>query len=349
MYSTIFNNGNIRNRRFVIQRYNLGPTKLDTLEQTGSRLITTRVKMANSDTMSIKSFLTLPEPTIRYSRINLPNTSLLDKANLNIVSLNYWQLLNKKTPVHNVFVDKIDESIEFDEDNFVNNIKNYILNLAENDKHGLTDNQIYYDFIKTIMPKTKVIFDLMKKYIIGKLSIIDVVGYLEPFLIYPDNLTYMQYKEIIQFIDTEISKYNKDFIEKSKDMRGLNEIKLRKLLDKTMFSSAYSIPNAILTTNNVQSEVFSGYEINLEDVKKYKLYTNTELLRKITIKDANKLYTSALALQNLPLMFSSDFTSLLDNEKNNCSLSLKKNKNITVADNWYLWRVYIIQKVLNVN
>jgi len=28
---------------------------------------------------------------------------------------------------------------------------------------------------------------------------------------------------------------------------------------------------------------------------------------------------------------------------------LKKNKNITVADNWYLWRVYIIQKVLNVN
>ena len=28
---------------------------------------------------------------------------------------------------------------------------------------------------------------------------------------------------------------------------------------------------------------------------------------------------------------------------------LKVNKNITVADNWYLWRVYIIQKVLNVN
>ena len=124
MYSTIFTNGSIRNRRFVIQKYNLGPTKLDTIEQTGSRLITTRVKMSNSDTMSIKSFLTLPEPTIRYSRINLPNTSLLDKANLNRVSLNYWQLLNKKTPVHNVFVDDIEESIEFDEGNFVNNIKN---------------------------------------------------------------------------------------------------------------------------------------------------------------------------------------------------------------------------------
>jgi hypothetical protein len=322
MYSTIVANGNIRNRRFVIQKYNLGPTKLDTIEQTGSRLITTRVKMANSDTMSIKSFLTLPEPTIRYSRINLPNTSLLDKANLNRVSLNYWQLLNKKTPINNVFVDDIDESIEFDEDNFVNNIKNYILNLSENDKRGLTDNQLYYDFIKTIMPKTKVIFDLMKKYIIGKLSIIDVVGYLEPFLIYPDNLTYMQYKDIILFIDAEISKYNKDFLEKSKDMRGLNDVKLRKSLSKTMFSSAYSIINIILAANNIQSDVLSGYEINLDDIKKYKLYTNSELLRKITMKDANKLYTSAISLQNIPLMFPSDFTSLLDNEKNNLHTKL---------------------------
>ena len=317
MYSTIFTNGSIRNRRFVIQKYNLGPTKLDTIEQTGSRLITTRVKMSNSDTMSIKSFLTLPEPTIRYSRINLPNTSLLDKANLNRVSLNYWQLLNKKTPVHNVFVDDIEESIEFDEGNFVNNIKNYILNLSENDKRGLSDNQIYYDFIKTIMPKTKVIFDLMKKYIIGKLSIIDVVSYLEPFLIYPDNLTYMQYKDIIQFIDAEISKYNKDFLEKSKDFLKLNDVKLRKSISKTLFSSAYSIINIILAANNIQSDVFAGYEINLEDIKKYKLYTNSELLRKITIKDANKLYTSAISLQNTPLMFPSDFTSLLDNEKNN--------------------------------
>ena len=317
MYSTIYANGNLRNRRFVIQKYNLGPSKLDTIEQTGSRLITTRVKMANSDTMSIKSFITLPEPTIRYSRINLPNTSLLDKANLNRVSLNYWQLLNKKTPIDNVFIDKIEESIEFNEHNFVNNIKNYILNLSENDKRGLSDNQIYYDFIKTIMPKTKVIFDLMKKYIIGKLSIIDVVGYLEPFLIYPDNLTYMQYNEIIRFIDTEISKYNKDFIEKSRDMISLNDVKLSKLTSKTMFSSAYSITNIILPANNVQSDVFSGYEINLEDIKKYKLYTNSELLRKITVKDSNKLYTSAISLQNIPLMFPSEFSSLLDNEKHN--------------------------------
>ena len=102
MYSSVFSSNNIRNRRFVIQKYNLGSSKLDTVDATSSRLITTRVKMTNPDTMSIKSFITLPEPTIRFSRINLPGSSLLDKANLNQVFLNYWEFLKKKTLVKDV-------------------------------------------------------------------------------------------------------------------------------------------------------------------------------------------------------------------------------------------------------
>ena len=54
--------------------------------------------------------------------------------------------------------------------------------------------------------------DIMKKYITGKLSIIDVVSYLEPFLIYPDDLTFKQYKDITEFIDEKISNYNKNVI-----------------------------------------------------------------------------------------------------------------------------------------
>jgi len=48
----------------------------------------------------------------------------------------------------------------------------------------------------------------MKKYIKGKLSIVDVVGYLEPFLIYTNDLTFKQYSEIVEFIDSKISEYN---------------------------------------------------------------------------------------------------------------------------------------------
>ena len=139
MYSSVFSNNNLRTRRFVIQKYNTGLTKLDTAEVTSTRIVTTRVKMTNPDTMSIKSFITLPEPTIRFSKINLPGTSLLEKANLNAVFFHYWQLFNKKTHVKNVFVDDLDNELEHNEKNFVNGIKNYVLNLSDDDKKGLTN------------------------------------------------------------------------------------------------------------------------------------------------------------------------------------------------------------------
>jgi hypothetical protein len=79
--------------------------------------------------MSLRSFITLPEPTIRFSKINLPGTNILERANLNLIMLNYWEFLKKKTNVNNVIVDSLNDNIEFNENNFVNNIKNYILNL----------------------------------------------------------------------------------------------------------------------------------------------------------------------------------------------------------------------------
>lgn len=333
MYSTIIANNSIRSRRFVIQKYNLGLTKLDTLEVTGSRITTIRVKMTNPDTMTIKSFMTLPEPTIRFSRINLPGTTLLDKANLNLVFLNYWQLLNKKTNVTNLFVDNLNTDIEYTEFDFANNIKNYILNLSETDKKQFTNSEIYSQFIKRIIPKTKIIFKLMEKYIKGKLSIVDVVSYLEPFLIYPDNLTYMQYTEIITFIDKQISNYNKQFIEKSRMMSGF-----KKLINQpSIFTIAYPLISTLETssesTKNLKMEVFQGYDIDT-DFKNNYVFTNSELLRKIMIKDSSNLYTSAIALRNMSLMFPSEFINLFEEEKDNVSINIKdaegKNKCKTI-------------------
>ena len=67
LYSTVVNGSELTNRKFVIQKYNLGLTKLDTVD---IKKNTKRVVLTNNDTMSIKSFITLPEPTIRFSRIN---------------------------------------------------------------------------------------------------------------------------------------------------------------------------------------------------------------------------------------------------------------------------------------
>jgi len=308
MYSSIFYNNNIRTRRFVIQKYNLGLNKLDTVDLSGGKNITKSVKLTYNDTMSIKSFVTLPEPVIRFSRINLPSTNILDKASLNQTFLNLWQFLKKKTNINTIFVDNLNEDIEFNEDNFVNNIKNFVLNIPTEELNQLSKVEIYNKFIQTIVPKTKILFRLMKKYITGKLSIVDVVSYLEPFLIYTDNLTYMQYVEIIKFINEKISDFNKKFLERLRLFLSLTKVKGL----KPIFESAYSIIS-ILEKNPDKNEIFESYNINYKNEE----FTNSEILRKMTIKDSLHVYSYAVTLQNIPLMFPSDFSSLFDEERKN--------------------------------
>jgi hypothetical protein len=327
MYSSVFTNNNIRSRRFVIQKYNLGLTKLDTLDVTSSRLITTRVKMTNPDTMSIKSFITLPEPTIRFSKINLPGTTLLERANLNLVFLNYWEFLRKKTNVNNIFIENLNSEIEFNEKNFVNSIKNYVLNISSQDKRGLTNEEIYSKFINTIVPKIKVLFELMKKYITGKLSIVDVVSYLEPFLIYTDDLTYMQYREITKFIDEKISEFNKKYIERERLFQSLSKYTKSQLI----LNNAYSIISIIEQKDGLRDEIFESYDIPINNNEmrfRFSDYTNSEILRKIMLKDNSKLYTSAISLESVSLMLPSEYSALFEREKEiiNSKYEDKQNK-----------------------
>lgn len=315
MYSSIFSSNAVRSRRFVISKYNLANSKLDTIDSTGAVLVTIRTNISNNDVMDIKSFLTLPEPVIRFSRINLPGTNILDKTNLNRVFLNYWQLLKKKTDINNIFIDNLETEIDFNEQNFVDSIKNYVLNLNYEDIKGVTKAEIYEKFVKMIVPKTKVLFNLMKKYIIGKLSIVDVVSYLEPFLIYSDDITYMQYKEITQFIDEKISQYNKKYIERSRLFKSLSTIRS----DQPIFSISFSIIDII--DKSLRGEVFDeGYGFNEPE----KTFTNSEILRKLLIKDYSRLYTAALSLQSAPLMFPSEFSSLFEEEKKKKDEDLKR-------------------------
>jgi hypothetical protein len=306
MYSSIFTSNAVRSRRFIISKYNLANSKLDTLDTTGSTIITLRTNITNNDVMDITSFVTLPEPVIRFSRINLPNTNILDKTNLNQIFLNYWQLLKKKTNVHNIFIDNLEKEIDFNEQNFVDSVKNYILNLNYEEVKGMSKVEIYEKFMQMIIPKTKVLFQLMKKYIVGKLSIVDIVSYLEPFLIYSDDLTYMQYKEITQFIDEQISLYNKKFIERSRLFKSITSIRS----EQPIFSVVFSIIDVL--DKKLRNDVFDqGYGIDEPEKK----FTNSEILRKMLVKDASKLYCAALSLQNAPLMFPSEFSGLFEEEK----------------------------------
>lgn len=331
LYSSVFSNNMIRNRRFVISRYTLANTKLDITDLTSSKMTTVRVKISQNDLMSIKSIMTLPESTIRFSKINLPGTDMLTRANLNEIFLNYWQLLKKSSNVSNVFVESLNTEFEFNENDFVSGIRNYVMNIPEEEIRGITKQELYSKYINTIVPKTRILFNFMKKYITGKLSIVDVVGYLEPFFIYTDDLTFKQYEEIVEFIDQQISSYNKRMIEFSRIFKTLSLIKQNQVVK----TKAFTIISIIDT--GFQDEVFeTGYQLT----KPEDTFTNSEILRKLMLKDYSRLYTTAISYENLKLMFPKDVSEIFDVEKKNNNDKLKEEEKSDKCETITIAKIY---------
>ena len=326
--SSVAKNNNVAIQRFVIQKYNLGLNRLESINMKGSNMITKRVLLTKNDNLSINSILTLPEPTVQFSQINLPGSNILVKSNLNLHFLNYWELLKKNTIVNTIEINNLNTELDFNSNNYVDNIKNYLLNL-DNSNTLITNKEKYEKFLDIIVPKIRVLFNLVKKYIKGKLSMLDVVGYLEPFLIYPNDLTFMQYIEINKFIREQISKYNKNFVENARKMAILKNIPKQK--------NHTSILLDILDPNTEIKHVVSEKYDAIEEKQR----TDSEILKKITLDDFGNLYNTAIAFENISLMFPNELNAIFDLDKNKINNSLlddndnNKCKNYVVAKKYY--------------
>lgn len=326
-YSSIVENDIVKTKKFVIQRYNLGLTRLDVEQMTGKKMISQRVNITPADTIELKSIITLPEPTIRFSHINLPGTNIYEKANLNLTFLNYWELLNESTSLNKINIDETDlelENTDISNSSFAKNIKNYVLSKSET-KKDLSNFEIYKSFLQKIIPKTRVLFKLMKKYIHSKLSIHDIVGYLEPFLVYNDDLTFMQWREMSTFLQEKISEYYKNFKEKEKEYSAIKK-------KASVFNNNPTANKVIslLTNKEINNEVFlqkynyDNYDYNASfDLK----LTNSELLWKMITTDFSNIFNNALALANIETMMPENISSIIENiekQKNDLEQSIKE-------------------------
>ena len=345
LYSTVVSNSEIKNRKFVIQRYNLGQERLEASNLKGPKMIAHRVHLTKNDPISINSIITLPEPTVRFSQVNLPGANLLVKANLNLHFLNYWQLLKQKTNLTQIIIDGLDNDIEYDEQNFVDNIKQYMLDLSEYEKPALLTNlDIYKIFLRTIIPKIRVLFSLVKKYIKGRLSLVDVVNYLEPFLIYPIDLTYNQYNEINSFINDKIKEYNKIYKEYSIAFSTIKYIKLKnKRVSDNDNSSRYVYSNELFNLldpeglKDLKIKVFQDY--GFDEPNKITC-SGSEFLKKITVADFGNLYNTAVALTNIQLMYPSQLSSVFETDKDKLKVIIEKDKSNDKCSSYIIAKKY---------
>lgn len=334
----------ITSRRFVIQRYNLAAQKLHATNFKGQKLIAKRVKVSDNDAISINSIITLPEPAVQFSRINLPGSNLLVRTNLNHHFLNYWQLLKQKTDVTRIPIVNLDTELEYDEQNFVDNIKQYFLDLTEYKKPDeLTNLDIYKTFLKIIIPKTRTLFSLVKKYIKGRLSLVEVVNYLEPFMIYASDLTYRQYREINHFIYGKIKEYNSVFKEYSIAFSYLR------------FSSLQDKKNAIYYFQNPLFEILNSVSYQQLKTKIMEHYgfdnnkisiSGSEFLKLLTVTDYSNLYNTAVAFINIELMFPNKLSEIFNKDKENMKQIMAKDKQADTCETYIIAKKYFSNETL---
>ena len=158
-YSSVVEKDRVNRNRFVIEKYNLGLTQLHSNDFKKRDFSPQIIPLTNSDRANITGFITLEEPVVIYSHINLPNTSILMKAHLNMIAFNYWNILKKNSNIITTEVN-IDKDIVSIEEDYLKEINAFLF--KEQVKFDDRDDNTYKLFLERIIPKTRTLFELVK-------------------------------------------------------------------------------------------------------------------------------------------------------------------------------------------
>lgn len=326
-YSSVAKNDEVKRKRFLIQTYNLGQNTLETSRIKGSSGVSIKLKqITKPDTIYIKSLLTLPRPAVNFSHISLPSTSIFTKAGLNMNFIPYWRMLTEKTMVNTKIIDNIDKPYEHTEKDFLRGISEYLPD------ERISDSKKYVEYLKSIIPKTRLLFNLIKDDINGSLSLQSVLQSLEPFMVYQKDLSFKQYEEISKFIYEKIKDYKVKYVANKRELnllehgRGFKDL-IPYVLE--MFKGQ----------GTTYSDIVNDYMLEKLDIKKY---SNTELLLLLNSIDNTRLYSVLLALSVKDLMIQDGLEMLTNTEEwiqkyNQISISQdnKECKNYVLTKKYY--------------
>jgi len=283
----------IKRRRFVIQEYNLGVSGLDIKKFRGGDTLITRKNLTENDTMVLKSLLFLPEVTVRFARINLPYTNILLKANLNDHFLNYWQLLKTNSRVSTDVLENVEEPVKYSEHGFLKHIREMAVDTALEKQVNM-----YEKYLNAVIPKTQYLFNMIKPYINDNLSLHDVVAYLEPFMIYQDDLSIKQYQEMTDYITQKIGDFKKNYLLKAREYSTL----------KSSINTFKPKLAGLFDTNQALKEtVMTAYGFNETSLLNM---TSEEFITLIMAVDCGRLYNTAIALLGSNLMIANGLKEL---------------------------------------
>ena len=298
-YSTTFHNGEAGRRQYVIQRYNLGFSGLEDQVMKTGKTIYLRKPIGPSDTIAVRSFLMMPEPLIRYSAVDLPGSSLMDRTNLSLTPFVPYRYFKRRLTVQPHAI--TDLTREFNYEKLEKELnKSVFADLHEfflGDEAATVDEDRFQQFLEVMVPKTRFLIRIIRKFLNNRLSFIDMVKCLEPFAVYPSDVTYKQYLEIRHVIKERIEELKVEIEKRSNVFMMLRNAKfpvsplpnplLRLILDKNDYADSFEKAYEFLGTDKVVKAHLSTSEIlqamnDRDDGELYTLFLKSILITLVT-------------------------------------------------------------------
>ena len=359
-YSSVVAGEEVKRRRFVIQKYNLGLSKLRPAitsgasagggDETGGAILKRTTEFSNltpNDRMNITGFITFPQPVMQYSRISLPTINILDKCDLNAKHVHYWDMMRQMMTLTTHDVTNLNTPLDLNAHGLLHEIKQFVLEPESASTVGgatsaMNERDKYRKFLEVIIPKTRNIFEMMRQYIHGRLTLQDVLSFIEPFLIYQEDLTVKQYDEIVTFLYERVLEYKRNYATNFRKFGRLRAfhynvrylgvsmiyklIVTGKMMDADVFkaygfqdsqvrSASTAVPGTLSGMDDRQRQQMRGraYAAGLSEQTEYNesLLTSSELLSRMLAVDYAKLYMDAVAITTTELITPFDFNLVL--------------------------------------
>lgn len=303
-YSAVVEEGETVKKRYIIQKYSLGLNKRKIIKR-GDDLTTETSSLTPAEKMYVKSYVMLPEPVVHWSRINMPQTSILEKSNIHHFPLVLFKILRKNKDITPYIIDDLEKDI-YNEDNegdeFLSSMRHYTLS---DTLQKVELDERFDKFLKSMIPKTKTLIKLIRKYITQKLSFVSVVQGLEQFHVYSKDITYKQYLEIRRFIMDKIVDKKKEIEDKRKEF-GL-------ILGYRHDEKNVSVLKYFAERPEFLDYLIDGYQLPSKELL-VKYYSNKEILEKCISMDKGVFLS--LLIQNMmsSLRLPTSLVGLLDDD-----------------------------------
>jgi hypothetical protein len=358
-YSSVVTGEEVKRRRFVIQKYNLGLSKVKPAITSGAAagaggetgaILKRTTEFANltpNDRMNITGFITFPQPVMHYSRISLPTINILDKCDLNAKHVHYWDMMRQMMKLTTHGINDLNTPLDLNAHGLLHEIKQFVLEPEAGAGGGagaasMNERDKYRKFLEVIIPKTRSIFEMMRQYIHGRLTLQDVLSFIEPFLIYQEDLTVKQYDEIVAFLYERVLEYKRNYATNFRKFGRLRAfhynvrymgvsmiyklIVTGKMMDADVFKSYGFQDSQVRSASGAAPGVSSGmderqrqqmrgrsYAAGLSEQTEYNdnLLSSSELLSRMLAVDYAKLYMDAVAITTTELITPFDFNLVL--------------------------------------